>query len=242
MLITLSSIFIGSIFYQGAGSLAAALFVLILILIGIFITLLITKLLTHFFMRGESAGFSLELPPFRKPQIAKTLVRSLLDRTFHVLTRALRVSAPAGAIIWLMANIYIGDTSILAVCADILNPFAQLMGLDGIILLAFILALPANEIVLPIILMGYLSSGQMMEISGLAQMQELLISNGWTLLTAVNVMLFSLLHFPCATTLWTIQKESGSIKWTLLAFLIPTCTAIAVCMAVNGVWNLLSLI
>lgn len=242
MLITLSSIFIGGIFCQGAQSVVAALFVLLLILVGILVTLLVTRLLTRYFLKEDTVPFSLELPPFRKPQIMKTLARSLLDRTLHILSRALRVSAPAGAVIWIMANIHVGGSSILAICAGFLDPFAQLMGLDGIILLAFVLALPANEIVLPIILMGYLASGQMVDTASLSALRELLVSNGWTVLTAVNVMLFSLLHFPCATTLWTIKKESGSWSWTLLAFLIPTCTAAAVCMAITGIWHLAALL
>lgn len=242
MLIALSSVFIGGIFCRGMNSGIAALFVLCLILVGIAMTLVVTRILTYVLQGEEEPGFSLELPPFRKPRIVKTLVRSLLDRTFKVLGRALRVSAPAGAIIWLMANIRVGDAQLLTFCAGFLDPFARLMGLDGIILLAFILALPANEIVLPIILMGYLSSGQMTEAASLEELRNLLMSNGWTVLTAVNVMLFSLLHFPCGTTLWTIKKESGSVKWMLISFLIPACTAVTVCMAVNGFWTLIGML
>ncbi len=238
MLISLSSIFIGSIFFQGMQSVVAALFLLLLILTGILATLLITKLLTFFYCKEDAASFSLELPPFRKPQIFKTLVRSLLDRTLHILTRALRVSAPTGVVIWLMANLQINDVSILTLCADFFDPFARLMGLDGMILLAFLLALPANEIVLPILLMGYLSTGQMVEATSLGSLKTLLIQQDWTVLTAINVMLFSLLHFPCATTLWTIKKESGSLLWTVLGFVIPTATAILSCMILTGIWRL----
>lgn len=238
MLITLSAIFIGGIFSQGLQSIVAAVFLLLLILIGTLMTLLVTRLVTWLCFSKESAPFSLELPPFRKPQIAKTLVRSLLDRTLHVLSRALRVSAPAGAVIWLMANIDLGGVSLLMHCAAFLDPFARLLGMDGMILLAFLLALPANEIVLPILLMGYLSAGQMVETGSLLELKELLTVNGWTALTAVNVMLFSLLHFPCATTLWTMKKESGSWGWTALGFLIPTGIAVLTCMAVTGVWKL----
>lgn len=242
MMISLSAVFIGSLFGNDFHSAVTAIFVLLLILTGVFFTFAVTRILTYFSKSDEDTFFSLELPPFRKPQIGKTLVRSLLDRTLQVLWRALRVSAPAGAIIWLLANIHMGDSSLLKLCAEFLDPAARIMGMDGMILLAFILALPANEIVLPIILMGYLSGGQMIEAVSLSALGNLLTANGWTCLTAVNVMLFSLLHFPCATTLWTIQKESGSWKQTALSFLIPTGTAVIVCTVFTTVWRLISFI
>ena len=241
MLISLSAIFMGEVISLGSNSAAAALFVLLLIIIGVSAAMLVTSLITKVFLKEDGEGVSLELPPFRKPKIVKTLIRSVFDRTLHVLCRAIRVSAPAGAIIWLMANISIGDASILMHCADFLNPLARLMGLDGVILLAFILALPANEIVLPIILMGYMASGSMADAESLSGLHNILVSNGWTVLTAVNVMLFSVLHFPCATTLWTIKKESGSIAWTVAAFIIPTVTAVMVCMVTTGVYKLLEI-
>ena len=239
MLITLSGIFIGCIFCQGMQTLVAALFLFFLILVGIFITLLITALITRFYYKESAAPFSLELSPYRRPHIKQILTLSLFDRTWHILTRALRVSAVAGALIWLMANLKINDASLLNICADFLNPFGTLLGMDGIILLSFILAMPANEIVLPVLLMGYLSSNQIIEISNLSILKELLLSNGWTTLTAINVMLFSVLHFPCATTLWTIKKESGSILWAFLGFVIPTITAISVCFIVTQLWHLI---
>lgn len=242
MLITLSALFVGGIFGKGMQAPAAALFVLFLIGVGAVATLGITKALTRVFPGNEEIGFSLELPPLRKPQVVKTLVRSLLDRTWKILSRAIRISAPAGAVIWLMANLQAGEASLLAVCANFLQPLGTLMGMDGVILLAFLLALPANEIVLPIILMGYLATGQMADITDLTALGELLRANGWTACTAVNVMLFSLLHFPCATTLWTIQKESGSVLWMAAGFAIPTCLAVAVCMGVHGIWQLLALL
>ncbi len=238
MLITLSGIFIGCIFCQGMQTLAAAIFLLFLILIGVFMTLIITKLLTRFYPLESPTPFSLELSPYRRPRITQILTLSLFDRTWHILTRALRVSAPAGALIWLMANLQVDGLSLLAICADFLNPFGKLIGMDGMILLAFILAIPANEIVLPILLMGYLATGQMSEMSSLIALKELLLDHGWTTLTAINVMLFSVLHFPCATTLWTIKKESGSLLWTFFGFLIPTITAIFVCFVVTGIWRL----
>ena len=242
MLITLSTLFIGNFFVRGMQSVFAALFLLLLILIGIVMTLLVTKLLTGCLKEKAAPPFSLELPPFRRPQLVKTLTRALLDRTLHVLSRAVRVSAPAGAIIWLMANIEIGGQNLLSHCALFFDPFARLLGLDGMILMAFLLALPANEIVLPILLMGYLSTGQMMDAASFQGLHTLLLENGWTVLTAINVMLFSLLHFPCATTLWTIQKESGSTGMMLLGFLIPTGVAMLTCMLTNGLWQLASII
>ena len=240
LLITLSTIYIGSLFPNAFSSAAAAGVVLLLIVFGISITLLLTRLLTWMQHTAAETPFTLELPPFRKPQITQTLVRSLLDRTLHILSRALRVSAPAGAVIWLLANQSINGTSLLHLCAGALDPFARLMGLDGMILLAFLLALPANEIVLPIILMGYLTGTQLMDTASITSLSAVLAENGWTVLTAVNVMLFSLLHFPCATTLWTIKKETGSLGWTALAFLIPSAAAVVCCMLTTAIWNLCS--
>ena len=242
MLISLSAIFIGEMISAVSGSVAAALFVLILIAVGVSVTMLVTSVITRFFLKEDDEGFALELPPFRKPKIVKTLIRSVFDRTLHVLGRAIRVSAPVGAVIWLIANINIGDKSVFMLCAGFLDPFAQLMGLDGVILLAFILALPANEIVLPIILMGYMASGTMADAGSLAGLREVLVSSGWNILTAINVMLFSVLHFPCATTLWTIKKESGSTLWTFAAFVVPTAVAVAVCMMTTGIYKIIEII
>ena len=152
--------------------------------------------------------------------------------------RAVAIAAPSGIVIWLFANINLCGISILNHIANFLNPFATLLGLDGYILTAFILALPANEIVLPIILMCYMASGTLTQIDDLSSISNILISNGWTLLTALNVMLFSLMHFPCSTTLISIKKETGSLKWTVLAFIIPTVCGIVACMVTNGVYNL----
>lgn len=239
MLITLSSLFLGTALLPSAQSLVSALFILCFILIGTAVTLGVTKLFTLCFFREDPVGFSLELPPFRKPKIGETLLCSLVDRTVKILVRAIRVSAPAGAVIWLMANITVCGESILQLCAGFLDPFARLMGMDGIILLAFLLALPANEIVLPIILMGYLSVGTFTDMASTAAIGSLLTQNGWDIGTAVCVMLFSLLHFPCGTTLLTLYKESGSIRWMFLGFLIPTACAVLVCMICNGIFSLL---
>lgn len=201
-------------------------------------TLIISKLLSKTILKGIPSSFVLELPPYRKPQFGKVLVRSIFDRTLFVLGRAISIAAPAGIVIWLFANIDIYGLSILKHVANFLNPFATLIGLDGYILTAFILALPANEIVLPIILMCYMAGGSLTQIDDLSSISNILISNGWTLLTAINVMLFSLMHFPCSTTLISIKKETGSLKWTVLAFVIPTICGIIACMITNGVYNL----
>ena len=240
LLITLSAIFIGGIFGGKMSSVTATIFVMALILFGVAVTLGLTRILSVTLLKSEPTSFTLELPPYRKPQIMKTITRSVFDRTLFVLGRALVVAAPAGIVIWLMANIQIGDAAILTYCGSFLDPFAKLMGLDGYILLAFILAMPANEIVLPIIIMCYMASTQMTDISDLSVLKNILSSNGWSVLTAVNVMLFSLLHYPCATTLLTIKKETGSWKWTALAFLIPTLTGVSVCLATNGIYQLVT--
>lgn len=235
LLISLSSIFIGGMAARGLHSVIAMLFVLGLIVLGVFVTLGVTKFLSMTLLKHRSAAFTLELPPYRRPQILRTIARSILDRTLYILGRALLVAAPAGLIIWLMANLSIQGVSLLTYCGSALDPFARLMGLDGFILLAFLLAMPANETFLPILLMCYLSATQMTDITDLGFLHDLLTANGWTLLTAVNVMLFSLLHFPCATTLLTIRRETGSLKWTLLGFFIPTAVGIAACMLTTGV-------
>lgn len=183
------------------------------------------------------SSFVLELPPYRKPQIGKIIVRSICDRTLYVLARAIKVAAPAGLVIWLMANIGIQGESILTIVANFFDPFARLMGLDGYILTAFILGIPANEIVLPIILMCYLKTNALMKFEDTFAIGKILRQNGWTILTAINAMIFTVLHFPCTTTLLTIKKETGSIKWTFLAFLIPTILGVVICMMTNGLYN-----
>ena len=185
-------------------------------------TLLITKLLSKTVLKGVPSSFVLELPPYRKPQIGKVLIRSIFDRTLLVLARAIKVAAPAGVIIWLFSNIYIKDINILTYVANFFDPFAKLMGLDGYILTAFILGMPANEIVLPIILMSYAKSKTLINLDDTFNIGNILIQNGWTFITAINVMIFTLLHFPCTTTLITIKKETKNLKWTALSFLIPT--------------------
>jgi ferrous iron transport protein B len=219
-------------------SLFSALVLTAVILFGIVSTFAVTKLLSKTVLKGVPSSYTLELPPYRKPQIAKVIVRSVFDRTLFVLGRSVAVAAPAGLLIWLMANITVNDASVLQHCADFLNPFARLLGLDGVILLAFILGLPANEIVIPIIIMGYMNTGSLSELSSISAMRELFIANGWTVTTAISVILFSLLHWPCATTILTIKKETGSIKWTAVAVLLPTILSIITCMVFNFIVKL----
>lgn len=229
LFIMLSSMMFAGYPFADSTLLSAAVLT-VFIIMGIGLTLLITKLLSKTLLRGEPSSFTLELPPYRRPQIGKVIVRSVFDRTLFVLGRAAAVAAPAGAIIWLSANICIGKASILSVCAGFLDPFARLLGLDGVILIAFILGFPANEIVIPIILMAYMAQGTIPQLENAAQIRSILMQNGWTALTVLNVMIFSLLHWPCSTTLLTIKKETASIKWTLLAALIPTLIGITLCM------------
>ena len=239
-LITIATIFIAGAFAGGNGFLASILStfaVIIVIIFGIFLTLVISKILSKTILKGMPSSMILELPPYRKPQFGKILVRSIFDRTLFVLGRAISVAAPAGLVIWLMANVGINGQSLLSIIANFLNPFAKLMGLDGYILTAFILGIPANEIVLPIILMCYLKGGTLVNIEDTIQIGQILIQNGWTMLTAMNVMLFTILHFPCATTLLTVKKETGSWKWTAISFAIPTICGIVLCMFTNLVYN-----
>ena len=205
----------------------------IVILFSVFITFIISKVLSKTILKGESSFFILELPPYRKPQIIKVLVRSFIDRTLKILGRAILVSAPFGLIIWLLTNININNLSILSYLSNFLNPIGILIGLDGVILAGFILGFPANEIVLPIIIMGYMSSSVIMDINDLIVIKSLFINNGWNVVTAICMIIFMVFHFPCSTTLITIYKETKSIKWTILAFLIPLITGITLCLFVN---------
>ena len=241
-LITIATIFIAGAFAGSnkiLASILSTLAVVVVIIFGIFLTLIISKILSKTILKGMPSSMVLELPPYRKPQFGKILVRSIFDRTLFVLGRAISVAAPAGLVIWLLANIGIDGKSLLSIIANFLNPFAQLMGLDGYILTAFILGIPANEIVLPIILMCYLKGGALVNIEDTVQIGQILIQNGWTMITAINVMLFTILHFPCATTLLTIKKETGNWKWTLVSFAIPTVCGIILCMVTNLIYNVL---
>lgn len=233
-LIAIASIFIAGMtaFSQ---SLVAAGSVILIVLLGILVTFGVSWGLSNTLLKGEPSSMVLELPPYRRPKIRSVLYRSMLDRTLFVLRRAVIVAAPAGALTWVLANVTVGDASILTHLASLLDPIARTIGLDGFILLAFILGIPANEIVIPILLMSYLATGQLTEFSSLMELKEVLLANGWTWLTALNTMLFSLLHWPCTTTLMSMYKETRSKKWTALGFFLPTVIAFTVCFIVAQV-------
>ena len=182
------------------------------------------------------------MPPYRKPKIGSVIVHSIFDRTLFVLGRALTVAVPAGLLIWIMANVTVGNNSLLVLCSEFLNPFAKIIGLDGVILLAFLLGFPANEIVVPIMIMTYMHTNHLIDISNLEELKNLLVMNGWTFITAICTILFSLIHFPCSTTCLTINKETGSWKWTILAFLIPLLIGIIICFFVNQILSHLIII
>jgi ferrous iron transport protein B len=228
-LIALVSIFFISLAGGFWPSVASALLLTLAIIFSIAMTFLVSRLLSRTILKGVPSSFTLELPPYRRPQVGRVIVRSLLDRTLFVLARAVKVAAPAGLVIWLLANIDASGLSLLAHCANFLDPFGHLLGLDGVILLAFILGFPANEIVLPIIIMCYLAGGSLVEPDSLISLHELLLANGWTWITAVSTLLFYLIHWPCSTTCLTIYKETQSWKWTLISIIVPTCIGLTLC-------------
>lgn len=230
--------FVGTAGRYGS-SLLSALGLTALILLGLLVTFGVTRLLSRTVLRGVPSSFALELPPYRRPQWGQVLVRSVFDRTLFVLGRAVTAAAPAGLLLWLLANITVGSGTLLSLLSGALDPAGRLMGMDGVILLAFILGLPANEIVVPIMLMAYLSQGVLQQPESLTAMQTVFLQNGWTPVTALCVMLFMLMHFPCATTLMTIKKETGSTKWTVLAAVLPTLCGAFFCMLVNAAAHLL---
>ncbi|MEG2351520.1 MAG: nucleoside recognition domain-containing protein, partial [Bacilli bacterium] len=231
-LIAIISMFFATINFS---SVTSALLLTIIIILGIIVTLAVSKLLSKTILKGLPSSFVLELPPYRKPQIGKVITRSILDRTLFVLGRALVVAAPAGLVIWLMSNITIGNISVLSYCTSTLDPVASVFGLDGTILMAFILGFPANEIVIPIIIMSYLSTNSLTDYASLSELKSLLVDNGWTIITAICTIIFTLFHFPCGTTLITIKKETGSNKWTLLAFLLPTIIGLLLCFIISKI-------
>ena len=225
-----------------AGKQNAVLSALILtgiLAVSLLFTFTATKLLSSTVLRGIPSAFSMELPPFRRPQIGRVLIRSVLDRTIFVLGRASMVAAPAGMLIWLAANLTVGETTLFQFAANALEPIGLLMGLDGVILLAFLLGLPANEIVLPLILMGYLSSSVMPEISSVNGLRAILYANHWTAETAICISIFTVAHWPCSTTTLTIYKETHSIKWTLIGVMMPTCIGLFTCMALHAFFYLI---
>ncbi|MBQ2284820.1 MAG: ferrous iron transporter B, partial [Clostridia bacterium] len=238
-LIAIISMFFVSTTIGVFSTVSSALLHTAFIILGILATFFTTKILSSTVLRGIPSSFTLELPPYRKPQVGKVIVRSIFDRTLFVLGRAVAVAAPAGMLIWLMANICVNDVTLLKHCSDFFDPFGRLMGLDGVIIMAYILGFPANETVIPIIIMSYMSQGSLTEFENIFEMKELFVQNGWNWLTAVNMMIFTLIHWPCSTTLITIKKETGSLKWTLLAFILPTIVGICLCVLVTQVARLL---
>lgn len=237
-LIAISTVFFATTSSSAANSILPAISISIMVVIGIAITLLVSYILSKTLLKGVPSTFTLELPPYRIPQIGRVIYTSIIDRTLFVLKRAAVVAAPAGAVTWILANIYIGDASIIAHIATFLQPLASAIGLDGFILMAFIVGLPANEIVLPVLLMGYLATGTLTDFSSIESLRTILVENNWTMLTALNTMLFSLLHWPCSTTLWTIKRETGSRKWTAVAFILPTIVAFIVCFITTTIYNI----
>jgi len=246
--ILMASVFIGSLAPKGWGGSIAALSVLVVALLGFGFALLTSWMLARTVLRGEATSFSLELPPYRPPNFWKTLYTSLIDRTLIVLWRAVVFALPAGAVIWLCANIPVGDVSLAAWFVELADPLAWTMGLTGVILLAYIVAIPANEIVVPTILMltvlvtgaaGGAGAGVMFEADD-ATVRAILTAGGWTTLTAVCLMLFSLCHNPCSTTLYTIYRETRSVKWTTVSALLPLVMGFLLCAIVAAVWRALT--
>lgn len=235
MIAIITMFFVGGGAGGGGSSFLSAVILSFVIILGILMTLFISKILSITILKGIPSSFTLEMPPYRRPQIGKVIIRSIIDRTLFVLGRAVIVAAPAGLIIWLMANITVGDAAVLVHCTGFLDPFARLMGLDGVILMAFILGFPANEIVVPIIIMAYMAKGSILEINDLSVLRDLFVSNGWTWVTAVSTILFSLMHWPCSTTCLTIRKETQSWKWTAVSWLVPSVTGFVICFLFTAI-------
>ena len=218
----------------------SALILTAVILLGVFMTFASTKRLSHTVLKGMPSSYTLEMPPYRRPQLGQVLIRSIFDRTLFVLGRSVTVAIPAGIIIWLMANITVADKTLLAYGAEILDPIAKPLGLDGVILIGFILGFPANEIVVPIILMAYLQNGSLTELSSLSAMKEVLVANGWNTLTAVNTVIFFLFHWPCSTTVLTVKKETGSTKWALFSAAFPTAIGVILCLITTLIYRVIN--
>lgn len=239
-LIMLATVFVAASFPPAYTSLVASASVLTIVLIGIAFTLGVSRVLSRTVLKGEASAFTLELPPYRRPNFGRIIYTSLIDRTIFVLWRAVQTAAPAGAAIWLLGNIYINGTSLALYISNFLNPLGVLIGLNGVILLAYIVAIPANEIVVPTIMMIYLGTGMMTDVTSVASLQTILVGQfGWTMLTAVNLMLFSLLHNPCATAIMTIRKETGSRKWATFGALMPLSLAFLVTFITASVARLM---
>lgn len=237
MITTLISVFT-VVFLGREMSLISGIFLTLFIVLSILVTFFATNILSKTLLKGETTAYTLELPPFRKPQTGKIIIRSIMDRTLFVLGRALKTAIPAGMVLFLMANITAGGESLLKIASDFLDPIGKLMGLDGVILLGFILGFPANEIVLPIILMIYLTATNLTQVPDIGAISEILLNNGWTVVTAFCTVIFSLFHWPCATTVLTVRKETKSFKWTALSVLFPTLIGILACVLINGICSI----
>lgn len=229
-LIALISVF----FVASAGAAwSSALILSAFILLSVLATLILSKILSQTVLKGEPSAFTLELPPYRKPEFGKTIVRSVLDRTLFVLGRAIAVAAPAGLILWVLANVPIQGTGLLQIFSRAIDPIGRVFGMDGVILLAFLLAIPANEIVIPVMLMAYTGAGNLSDYATLDQLKAILVQNGWTWVTALCAVIFMLFHFPCSTTLLTIKKESGGVRWAVLAAILPTLLGLSLCFLIS---------
>lgn len=248
--ILIAVIFIGSAAPAYLAGIVSAAAVVLIAVLGIVFSLLVSWGLSNSILRGEASAFSLELPPYRPPRILQTLYTSLIDRTIFVLWRAIIFAIPAGIVIWLVGNIVIGGETLADLFINWINPFAFILGLNGVILLAYIIAIPANEIVIPTILMLTVmnlglagvgeGAGVMFELDSIAATEDILVAGGWTLLTGVNLMLFSLLHNPCSTTIYTIYKETDSLKWTLVSTFLPVLMGLTVTFFVTQIWRIFS--
>ena len=235
ILAIISMFFVGFSASNGSSFLEVLILTLV-ILLGVFMTFLVSWILSKTILKGTPSSFTLELPPYRKPQILKVIIRSIFDKTLHVLGRAVVISIPAGILIWILANINIGDISILKHITNFLDPLGSFIGLDGVILAAFILGFPANEIVIPIMIMAYMSLGSIVDFSNLHELKSLLVNNGWTMLTAINMIIISLFHFPCSTTCLTIKKETGNWRWVFLSILLPLVSGVILCFIVKTIY------
>jgi ferrous iron transport protein B len=248
--IILATLFIGTLVPAPLAGLVSSLVVVGVTIFGVILTFVVSWLLSRTLLKGEVSTFSLELPPYRPPRFWQTLYTSLIDRTVFVLWRAVVFALPAGAIIWLIANVHLGGATIAEHLIELLDPFGLLLGMNGIIILAYIVAIPANEMVIPTVLMLIVlatgvtdigvGAGVLFEPESESLLKPLLTAGGWTLLTAINVMIFSLVHNPCSTTIYTIYKETGSVKWTLIAVLLPLAMGIVLTFFIAQVWRLVT--
>lgn len=222
------------------GSALSALIVFGCVILAVCITFLVSKILSKTMLKGMPSGFILELPPYRKPRFLAVILRSITEKTLVILGRAVTVALPAGLLIWVLNSLTINGTSVILYISTFLNPFAVMLGIDGMILTAFIIGLPANEIVMPIALMCYTGASGLVSANNISAVSQILAENGWNVITALCVMIFSLCHFPCATTLLTIKKETRSLKWTFTAFLLPTAVGILLCFIIAQTARLLT--